>query len=62
MTAQGGYEWLYKPIEQNAANALIQSQTSSVIKTITPNGIYTEPIAEPVESINTDYGTQQNLQ
>jgi hypothetical protein len=63
MTAQGGYEWLYKPVEQKAVNAILESSTASVIKTITPNGIYTETIPEkPVENIITDSNTPQNTQ
>lgn len=46
MTAQGGYEWLYKSVEQKAANAILENSTASLIKTIDPNQIYNNPLEE----------------
>jgi hypothetical protein len=45
MTAQGGYEWLYKPIEQKAAaNAITKIVTPT--ETIYPNQNYSNPTPE----------------
>lgn len=55
MTAQGGYEWLYKPVEQKAASTLLENSATTLIKNITPSQIYNDPIAEkPVENTTTN--------
>lgn len=48
MTAQGGYEWIFKPIEQKAANVITQAQT--IVNNIKPSQGYSEPsMTKPVE-------------
>lgn len=51
MTAQGGYEWVYKPVEQkNAAQNTIQTENATT--DIKPNETYAEPVPEkPVEAV-----------
>jgi hypothetical protein len=47
MTAQGGYEWLYKPIEQKATNRVTAAlQNITTVQNIAPIKTYSEPIAE----------------
>lgn len=55
MTAQGGYEWVYKPIEQKSAQNVAQSSNLNTIVDEKPNSNYSESTPEKqVEAVQTE--------